>query len=187
MGYEITIEECNLNGSLEDLDIDEIWVEDKETHDISVKERHFKWQDWFEDDLKTMSAAGVKGDIHISGEEGEHSKYHLDGAGTVSEFEGTITFSEIPNRVLLAAMATHWQLTRKDEKVISWKYESPYQSENVPRQYTTVTVTKMTSTLYGLNIIQTTGTSDVPIVQTSYPTEEEAMKAAIEYMEEHGG
>ena len=30
MGYYMTIEECKLNGSLEDLDIDEVWKEDKD-------------------------------------------------------------------------------------------------------------------------------------------------------------
>ena len=186
MGYYITIEECELNGSLEELDIDDLWVEDEKTHDISVKSNYMKWYDWFEDDLKTMSAAGVKGYIHVRGEEGEHEKYHLDGAGTVSVFEGKVVFDEIPNRLIPGSVPPEWKKTQDDGQTLQWRYDAPGQSENVPHQHMTVTVSKIGDINYGLQVILTTGKAALPFINKSYKTRAEAVRHAIEQMKGHG-
>lgn len=99
MGYYMTVERIDLktNGLTklsEDLE-ESCWrIEDDH---VLLKETYFKWDDWFNDELKKLATAGVTGEIELSGEQAEWEKYVLKN-GMVEAYTGSVTYPEEPEK-----------------------------------------------------------------------------------------
>jgi len=99
MGYYMTVESQKLlaNGLSELPEgLDELWRLEGEY--VSLIDGYFKWDDWFERDLKRLAKTGVTGEVELSGEMAERYKYVLDGV--VKLYHGAVTYPGSP--VILA-------------------------------------------------------------------------------------
>jgi len=82
-------------------EIDEMYLDwnwDKHNDWVEADEFCFKWDDDFTNDLVKLAKIGVEGELVTRGEEGEYTKFVLEG-GEVKEYYGDVVFPEEPNEV----------------------------------------------------------------------------------------
>lgn len=99
MGYYMIIQTSSLKGRLPSLPTEFIpWKQEKDGS-ITPADTSFKWYDTFEEELLLMAKAGISGEIVVTGEEGDYSKYVLKDK-KLEMYEGTVVYSNKPDNII---------------------------------------------------------------------------------------
>lgn len=104
MSYYMDIVRCDLIRTDMSKSIDEIdemymnWDWEESNDGVKPSEDHFKWDDEFTNDLVKLAKIDVVGEVVTRGDEGEYTKYVLEG-GEVKEYIGDVVFPDEPTEV----------------------------------------------------------------------------------------
>ena len=101
MGYYMIIQTSSLKGRLPNLPTEFIPWKQENDGSITPTDTSFKWYDTFEEELLLMVQAGITGEIVVTGEEGDYSKYVLKD-NKVEMYEGTVVYNNKPDNVITA-------------------------------------------------------------------------------------
>lgn len=101
MGYYMIIQTNSLKGKLPELPTEFIPWKQEQDNSIIPTDTTFKWCDTFEEELLLMAQAGITGEIMITGEEGDYSKYVLRN-NRVEMYDGRVVYDDEPDNIITA-------------------------------------------------------------------------------------